>query len=179
MTATRTLGALRRSLPPVLTEITIEARALDLVVEWRRCGILADHLADYLALSFEHQGVAQSVLSTVANELVENAVKFSADKAQPIRIAARHRGDQVEIESRNLAEPAHVAALESLFADLGRGDLPARFAERVEREQRGGLGLLILAKDYGAELSAELAPGGPHAAVTLRAVLSTKELEHP
>lgn len=177
MTA-RVLGAPPRPLPAPLTSIELELRALDMVVQWRRCGMVADHVADYLSVSFEHPDVARNVLSTVANELVENAVKFSADKTKAIRIAVRHRGELVELVAENVSEARHVAGLEQLFAELARGDHAATFARRIEAPTRGGLGLLILAKDYSAELGAELvAAANGDTAVTLRVLLSTKELE--
>jgi hypothetical protein len=42
-----------------------------MVVQWRRCGVVADYVAEYLALSFEQPSYAQSVLSTVTNERSE------------------------------------------------------------------------------------------------------------
>src|SRR5688500_12769974 len=151
-----------------------------MVVQWRRCGVVADYIAEYLALSFEQPSHAQSVLSTVANELVENAVRFSAEKARPIRVEARHRGEVVELLVSNMAAKNHIRGLEALFADLGRGDLMSVFRERVEARTRGGLGLLILAKDYGAVLGAMLAPDEEEdrTPVTIQVVLPTEELSN-
>jgi hypothetical protein len=157
--------------------LALEVPALDMVVQWRRCGVIAE----YLALSFEEPAYAKSVLSTVANELVENAVRFSAEKARPIRVEARHRGEVMELLVSNLAPKHHVQGLEALFADLARGDLTSVFQERVEASTRGGLGLLILAKDYGAVLGAMLGPDeeGDRMPVTIQVVLSTRELSNP
>ena len=58
---------------------------IDLVREWSRCGQTADYMARYLAYDFADRETAASVLSTVINELVENAAKFSTDKANPRR----------------------------------------------------------------------------------------------
>jgi len=173
----RTLGVVPGTLPPALTAIEVQMSALDMVVQWRRCGIVADYLADYLALSFEQPDYARSVLSTVANELVENAVRFSAEKARPIRIHASHRGDVVELVVSNLSNQRHVEGLEKLFLDLSRDDLAAVFRERVEAGTRGGLGLLLLAKDYGAELGAVVVSQETDTrAVTMHVVLPAKEL---
>lgn len=176
----RRLGAPKLHLPTALTSLVLEVPALDMVVQWRRCGVVADYIAEYLALSFEEPAYAQSVLSTVANELVENAVRFSSEKARPIRVEARHRGEVVELLVSNLAAQQHVRGLETLFDDLARGDLTSVFRERVEAGTRGGLGLLILAKDYGAVLVATLDPeeAPDRTPVTIQVVLPTKELSH-
>jgi hypothetical protein len=177
---TRRLGPSPLPLPAALTSLVLEVPALDMVVQWRRCGVVADYVAEYLALSFEQPSYAQSVLSTVTNELVENAVRFSADKARPIRVEAHHRGEVVELLVSNLAAESHILGLEALFADLARGDLTSVFRERVEARTRGGLGLLILAKDYGAVLGAMLAPEQEaRTQITMQVVLPTKELSNP
>lgn len=176
----RRLGAAPLPLPTALTSLVLEVPALDMVVQWRRCGVVADYVAQYLALSFEEPGYAESVLSTVANELVENAVRFSVEKARSIRVEARHRGEMVELLVSNIAAKNHIRGLEVLFADLARGDLTSVFQERVEARTRGGLGLLILAKDYGAMLGATLGPEeeGDRMPVTIQVVLPTKELSN-
>lgn len=179
MTSPRTLGSAHRPTGPVLTAVAVELHALDLVVQWQRCGIAADYVAEHLALSFAHHATARSVLSTVANELLENAAKFCADKTESIRLSARHMGEVIELVTRNGAEAKDVSALEHVFAELAGGDLDAAFARRIEAKSRGGLGLLILAKDYAVQLGADLAPAAApgRTDVTLRAVLSTQQLE--
>ena len=174
----RILGAAPRSWPAPLTAIEVKVQALDMVVEWRRCGIVADYIADYLALSCEQSAYARSVISTVANELMENAVHFSAEKSRPIHVQASHRGDVVELAASNVAEARHIAGLERLFADLSRGDLVAVFRERVEAASRGGLGLLGVVKDYAAELGAVLASNETEGLVDVRVhvLLPAKEL---
>ena len=174
----RTLGGAPPALSVALTKIELEVPAIDLVVQWHRCGIIADTIADYLALSFEQPEYARSVLATVANELVENAVRFSVEKAAPIRIEARHCGEVVELSAENVSSERHISGLEKLFFDLAQGDLTRVFRERVEAPTRGGLGLLILAKDYAAELGAVLVAkeSDDPITVTVRVVLPVKEL---
>jgi hypothetical protein len=179
MTGARRLGTRTEgdAMPP-LTSIALDVPALDLVMQWGRCGVIADFLADYLACSFSRREVARSVLSTVANELVENAGRFAGDKRGGVRLFARHRGEHVEIGSENRAAPRHVAVLEGLFAALDRESPEVLFARRIESGERGGLGLLILAKDYGS-LGATL--GDPDAdglaSVTIVAALDVAQVE--
>jgi hypothetical protein len=161
----------------LLTAIEIEVLPIDLVTEWRRCGMVADFLADYVVHAFERRDAARSILSTVANEPVENAAKFSVDKRTPARVAIRHHGDAVHAEVRNVAGEKQVQGLREVLADLGRGDATAVFHARVER--RMGLGLALLARDYGALVGATIGPadGAGRIAVCLRVALSTAEVE--
>ena len=50
---TRTSGVFEEGTAPPLTSPSIAMPAMDFVVQWNRCGITADYLADYLAYAFE------------------------------------------------------------------------------------------------------------------------------
>ncbi len=168
-----------------LTSATIVMPAMDMVVEWRRCGMTADYLADYLAYGFERRDVARSVISTAANELLENAAKFTSDKRTPVRVVGRLRGASVEVEVENVAEAKHVETLTALLDALSRGQAPTLFAARLESQERGGLGLIVLAKDYAARLGAQIVAidnDAPHETffnVMVRASIAADQVEQP
>jgi hypothetical protein len=170
------VGAFAEAPSELLTAVELEVLPIDLVTEWRRCGMVADFLADYVVEAFERRDAARSILSTVANELIENAAKFSSDQRSPARIAIRHHGEVVHAEVCNRAGEKHVHSLREVLAELGGGDATAVFHRRVER--RLGLGLALLAKDYGAHVGATIGPGGGgELAVCLRVALSAAEVE--
>ncbi len=164
---------------PPLTSLDLGFPALDLVVQWHRCGMTADYFADYLACSFEHKETARTVLSTIANELLENAAKFSGDKKRWVRIVARHFGSVVEFATESDAEQRHLVGLEGLLGELAHESAEVLFARRVEARARNGLGLLILAKDYRAKLGARLMPPDAEGLVhvTLHASFPVEEIE--
>lgn len=176
---TRTLGRIGSPQGPPLVSTEVRIVALDLVVQWRRCGRTADYLADYLADAFDDADSARSVLATAINEIVENAAKFTGDKRRTVTVSARHHGDTVEIVATNHAEARHVRALETFFQDLEREGAGPLFVRRIESAERGGVGLLILARDYGATLGAELGPpdGDGLVPVTIHAALPAEEVQ--
>ncbi len=161
---------------PPLCAIATEIVPLDLLTQWRRCGMISDCLADYLSYAFERRDVARSILSTVVNELVENVAKYSADKLVPARVALEHHGTTLLVESRSVASAVHVETLAEELAELAAGDAAAVFARRMG--QRLGLGLALVASDYGASLGATVTPsGGGLSTVLVRAVLPAIEVE--
>lgn len=179
---TTVAGVFDEGTAPALTSTSIAMPAMDFVVQWSRCGITADYVADYLAYAFERRDVARSVITTAANELLENAAKFTSDKKAPVRIAARLRGDFLELEVENVADASHVDALAAVLDALSRGEAPSLFASRIEANERGGLGLIILARDYAARLGAKIVSvnGGsldPSFTVTVRASIAADEVE--
>ncbi len=177
MNAMTVLGAFPEPPSPVLSAIELEVIPIDLVTEWRRCGMVADFMADYMVHAFERRDEARSILSTVANELVENAVKFSAEKRAAAHVSIRYHGEVVHAEIRNEATNDHVQDLRELLADLARDDAAAVFRRRME--DRRGLGLALLARDYRATVGATVAPSGEGGknAVCLRVALSAAEVE--
>jgi hypothetical protein len=179
---TRLAGVFEEAAVPPPTSPSIAMPAMDFVVQWNRCGITADYLADYLAYAFERRDVARSVITTAANELLENAAKFSSDKKSAVRISARLRGDSLELEVENVADADHVDALTAVLDALSRGEAASLFASRIESNERGGLGLIILARDYAARLGARIvsANGGSldqTFSVTVRASIAADEVE--
>jgi hypothetical protein len=177
MSANRILGAFPDARSRPLSAIEMEVVPIDLVTEWRRCGMIADFMADYMVHGFERRDTARSVLSTVVNELVENAAKFSADKRATAHVSLRHHGESVHAEIRNEASDAHVEDLRELLGDLARDDPRAVFERRLHG--RRGLGLALLARDYRATVGATIASGvgGGSTAVCLRVALSAAEVE--
>jgi hypothetical protein len=177
MNASIVLGAFPDAPSPPLSAIEMEVFPIDLVTEWRRCGMIADFMADYMVHGFERRATARSVLSTVMNELIENAAKFSADKRAAAHVSIRHHGEFVHAEVRNEASEEHVENLREVLARLAGEDAAAVFGRRLR--DRGGLGLALLARDYGATVGATVLPanGSGKRTVCLRAAVSAAEVE--
>ncbi len=161
---------------PPLCAVSLDLVPVDLLTQWRRCGMISDCFAEYLSYAFEHRDVARSILSTVVNELVENVAKFSADKLAPARLTLEHHGATLLVESRSVSDPVHVGRLEEELAELAAGDAAAVFARLLA--DRRGLGLALVASDYRAALGATVTPAGAGlSTVCLRAALPASEVE--
>jgi hypothetical protein len=175
----QTIGIFDMNPSPAITMTSLAMPAMDFVVQWSRCGMTADYVADYLAYAFERRDAARSVITTAANELLENAAKFSVDKKTTVRIVGRLRGPAVELEVENVTDAAHAEVLAAAVEALTQGEASRLFSERIESRQRGGLGLIILAKDYAAQLGARIVPADSLGAftVTVRASIPTDEVE--
>lgn len=163
-----------------LTEVALSLVPLDYVAEWRRCGDTADYLARFVAYNFEDRETAASVLSTVINELVENAVKFSDDKHAPARLLVRHYADRVQVDAANRTSVERAARFASVLAELVDGDPEALFARRVaDPPETGGpgIGLIMLRKDYGATLGVRMTPSGADREVEVQVTIPSREVE--
>lgn len=149
--------------PSALTLVRVELLTVDLISEWGRCSTVADFLAGYLAANFDERRTAALVLSTVANELVENAAKFSAGPEFPVRITAHHFGDALRIDVGNVVAEERARVFVRRLEELRDEDVETLFLSRLVEPTGGigsgaGIGLMILKKDYGARLAARLLP---------------------
>jgi len=177
------LGDFATGGPQAVSEAEVGLRALEFVTHWRRCGLTADWLATFVAYDSEPEvrDNARSVLSTVINELVENAAKFCADKRQHIRIVVRHHGDFIRVETTNGADTARVDAFRTALSELEHTDLDELFTDRIQRQREPsvpGIGLIILKKDYRARIGARLAEGdGGIWDVQVQATVDVQEVE--
>jgi hypothetical protein len=183
MTETIVIGTFAAPSSAPLSGLSVEMPALDLVAHWRRCGITADFLAAYMAYDFANRPAATNVLSTVMNEILENAAKFSAEKRDPVRISVTQRGDVVLFEATNSADLPRATALRKRLEEVLDSDpetLFLRHIEGVASAPRGapGMGLLVLRKDYNAALGAQIAVGADGLCeVTVQVRLQTEEID--
>lgn len=91
---------------------------------------------------------AVSRLAVATHELLENAVRYSADGLTRLRVEMVGAGNQARavVRTWNKSQPEHIATLRSHMAELGRATDPMAFylalLHRVARQESGsGLGL--------------------------------------
>ena len=167
-----------------ISEMSVQSSAIDFVMQWRRCGMTADYLADFLAYAFEQRDAARSVVSTVANELIENAVKFSSDKSRLIQLSVRNFGSALQLEAVNYASAEQVASFRKTLTTLCQGDPARLFVAQMERaaataQAGSGVGLILLCRDYGAQLGVNAEPDTQPATfrVSVQVTLRAQEIE--
>lgn len=163
MTEVVHLGAVFEEREAPLSRIAVRGLALDFISQWRRVGMAADYLASHLSYAFSRRDVAHNVLSTVVNELLENAVKFSADGAHPVGLELLHFGERLVLRADNVADRAGAERFQALLAAILEEDPEQLFVAHLERtaqapEGTHGIGLVVLRKDYGARLGVSLRP---------------------
>ncbi|MCB9741016.1 MAG: hypothetical protein H6741_17095 [Alphaproteobacteria bacterium] len=144
-----------------ITTLRLELLPLDFIVQWRRCSLTADYLAQVHAYHFSQREVAAEVLSGALNELVENLVKFSADKRRMAHIELSHFGELIRVSSMNVASRAHAESLADRLDRIAQEDPELLFLEQLEftavaDQSASGLGLIGLKKDYGVRMGVRL-----------------------
>ena len=127
---------------------------------WQHCGATSEFLGDFFALRLAGDGgdynEARHSIGYLANELLENAVKFR--HGDGILLEASLDGERFEICIRNRIDQETACKFRELLAELTTRDPGELLIERIEENAENahssgsGLGLLTLMSDYGARL---------------------------
>ena len=136
---------------------------MEFISHWRRCGMVADFLANYQSFNFSNRKKAMTTLSTIINELLENAVKFSSDQNKEVRLSLRHNNNKIVIETINISDRKAASNLELFIQKLNNENVEKLFFDQIEftatnATDISGLGLLTLIKDYNAQLGISIKP---------------------
>jgi hypothetical protein len=140
---------------------------------WRNNGLSADFLADYLSTFFpgdDHAAAARqaelkSAISYVANELLENAMKFNYAPAQhAISLDMHLEAEAVSLYVTNSIDPHAVAVFQQAITRLLTEDTDTLYMEQLmhnaesDSAEGSGLGYLTMLHDYGVALGWKFAP---------------------
>ena len=136
---------------------------------WRNNCLSADFLADYLStffLSDEHQQVecnkqaeVKSAVSYIANELLENAMKYGVEMSPfPISIQIHLNPDLIIFQLTNSIQADNTHKFQQHIETLLNGDPSELYIAQLEKNaleensEESGLGILTMLNDYGAKL---------------------------
>ena len=136
---------------------------------WRNNGLSADFLADYLATFFprneddpstiERQAEIKSAVSYIANELLENAMKFNDETSEyPIDIKLQLESDGVIFSVANSIPPQAVGKFQAYIEHLLASEPSELYIQNLEKNAAddnctdSGLGLLTMLSDYTAKI---------------------------
>ena len=142
--------------------------SIPLKQRWRNSGLSADFLADYLSTFFpsedgdsvDRQAEIKDAVSYIANELLENAMKFShAPSEQPVSIGLHLQHDLVRFYVSNSVDPDTVPSFQEFIQKLLSEDPYELYIRQLERnaeddyDGHSSLGFLTMMNDYDAKLA--------------------------
>ena len=143
--------------------------SIPLKQRWRNNGLSADFMADYLATFFpgneddtstiERQAEIKSAVSYIANELLENAMKFNNETSEyPINIKLQLESEGVIFSVVNSISPQAVDKFQAYIQQLLASDPSELYIQQLEKNAveescaDSGLGLLTMLTDYTAKI---------------------------
>ncbi len=129
---------------------------------WRGNSLSADFLADYWGTFFpihkDSRAEVKDAVSYIANELLENAIKFSyKPSSYPMSICLYLSNDALRFYVKNSVNPETVGQFQHLIQRLLTEDLDELYLRQLEGNgfvgTDSGLGFLTILNDYDAHLA--------------------------
>jgi len=162
--------------PAFAIELSLPAQ--DLQNQWRRCNMLANYIAEYVAYQFPEREWAENLISTVTNEFLEAIVSLSPAEAA-IRLSYLQRAGDLQIEIEHGLRAAAVASYTAFLDQLASSDTDELYFGLLTAPDRPALdfnpfGLVMLVHDFKAHVSAHLAESLPR--IQIKVVVPTSEI---
>jgi hypothetical protein len=170
------------SLPDSQFNLRLSLLPRDIQASWTRCGLTANFLAGSPAVTSKK---LFNVMSTVMNEILENAVKYSANPMMPIEVVQRFKNGLIECEVSNWARREDAEAIDAYFkAILGR-DPDELFYTQLEQldstnKNQSQIGLIGMVRDYKVKLGCRIhitSDAVTPYQITVKAIINVTEVE--
>ena len=165
------LGDYIQHLPPSQEYLILSFSpgSIPLRQRWRNNCLSADFLADYLSTFFLNEEYQQaesnkqeevkSAVSYIANELLENAMKYGVEMSPfPISIQIHLNPDLIIFQLTNSIPVEQTEQFQNFIQTLLNSDPGELYIAQLEKNameensEESGLGLLTMLNDYGAKL---------------------------
>lgn len=147
--------------------IVFSPASLSLRKRWKNNSLSADFMGDYFAAFYtpvdtpesDRREEVKGTVSFVANELLENAMKFTDVDAVPITIRLTMQAGELVFFASNGVSVAGAADYEAAVQKLLTADLWAEYERRASAQgDSSGIGLLSMLTDYSARIGWRFAP---------------------
>jgi len=135
---------------------------------WENNSLSADFLAGYLSSFFpvddndpttsERQEELEGAVGYIANELLENAMKFSSQQFYPVSLQVHLYEDHLVLSLTNSVNEQNVESFQLFIQELLNNDPQELYRRRMENFEQdenqiiSRLGLLTMINDYNAKL---------------------------
>ncbi len=177
LTIEQTLGDFIQNLPPSQEYLILSfsPSSIPLRQRWRNNCLSADFLADYLSTFFlgnndqqpdtDKQAEVKSAVSYIANELLENGMKYCVEKSSfPISIQIHLNPELIIFQLTNSITVKQTQQFQSQIKKLLNGDPSEMYLAQLEKNAlsenhtASNLGLLTMLTDYGVKLGWKFEP---------------------
>jgi hypothetical protein len=166
---TQTFGTFRDDIPESQEFLTLNfapSSTPERQQRWRNYGLSADFLGDYFANFFPGGDVPESTInlkdtikatvSYIANELLENAVKYSDESVLlPVSITLRLFDQDIVFQVTNYANQAVAQQYQQFVQTLQAADIDELYTQQLEKTALGeggsSMGILTIIQDYAAQ----------------------------
>jgi hypothetical protein len=140
----------------------------ELLSVWKRCGVTADYGARYLSCAVKQEKQLENSASTILNELIENAAKYSASGAESVELRISSEKDRIIFQVDNTSDAEHFYAFRDFVMELTSGvDVQEMYLKKLQSigakdDGSSGIGLMTIISYYGLKISCRFQDTGKH-----------------
>jgi hypothetical protein len=128
----------------------------DLQQHWKRCNLLANYLAEYVAYQYSEREWAENLISTVTNELLE-AISLLAPADTSVSLQCHQHQHSLVLELNHTIRydivPEYQAVLHELSYDISDTTYIQHLTSERPFPSFNQLGLLMVAHDYAVRVT--------------------------
>lgn len=134
------------------------------IQHWKKCSLIANFFGNYQAESYaENKEKIISTISTISNELLENAIKFSEKDYSDISISIKKHESSILIQVNNISNNSNVMRLQNTLTKIKNNNIAAYQIEKInknaiENSSFSEIGLINIAKDFSNKIGAKITP---------------------
>jgi len=157
-----------------VSKLTLSILPDDILNFWERGSNLANSIAHY---HLNISGISSSAdkFSSILNELIENAVKFSSAGSNPVNLSTKSNPHcfcmQITNPLSNKDRDQLIKQIRNLFSQDTKSLYKSRLEELSNNSDSPGIGLILLKKDSNLRLNFKFMDSGDHSDVTVTAEL--------
>jgi len=145
-------------LPPE-SHLELKLRPIDMVTYWRRCGSVSNFIANFYK-SHKNPEVHENLISTIFNEMIENAAKYSTKRDSEIFVDIKLYNTILKLQVKNTCNKTNYLAMKKRMETLlNNKNLDELYINEMQAKSRGdidsGIGLLLIYKDYNIKIGAK------------------------
>lgn len=154
---------------------------LAIMNKWNRCGLTSNFLANYQSATFPQPEKTSSLLSTIINELIENAIKYSSSADKQITVIIKHFQNTIQIKTINFAEEETTQKLKTYIQKLSENSHEYLFLSQLEEnsqreDNHSGIGLLTLINDHNLKIGIRIQKEDALYEIHVKAEIETNDL---
>ncbi len=154
------IGVFDHAGAPPLFAFELALPSHDLQHHWRRCNLLANYIAEYVAYQFTQREWAENLISTVTNEFLE-AIALISPADTELRIRCLQHPTSLDLELDHSLDPETADAYVAFLAELAGAINDTRYFDLLTATQRpvqafNQFGLAMLVHDFHARVAARI-----------------------
>ena len=136
--------------------------------DWNSCSLTSNKISSLYLDKFPNQTKIANLISHIFNELIENAVKYSDEKENEIKLQCIPSNSKIELEAYNITNIHFAERFDKYIKETMHENLEEVFykyllnaAESTNTDS--GIGLLLIRKDFNANASFKIMPNNNNA----------------